>query len=60
MSRVFAEPVIQPLTSLSEKARPSSFRKPTRIEPFALERLAFLLALDLKRRERGHDRPKEY
>ena len=52
MSRVFTEPVIQPLTSLSEKARPSSFRKPTRIEPYVLEQWAFVLALNLKRRRR--------
>jgi hypothetical protein len=52
MSRVFAEPVIQPLTSLSEKARPSNLRKPSHIEPYVLEQWAFVLALDLKRRER--------
>jgi len=50
MNEVFEQSVIQPLTSLSEKARPGRPRKPSHVEPFVLEQWAFVLALNLKRR----------
>lgn len=53
MSRVFTEPVIQPLTNLSGKGRPNKARKPSHIEPFVIEQLAFPSAQGFSLRKRG-------
>ena len=55
MNEVFEQSVIQPLTSLSEKARPgrsNRVRISSRYYAGILEQLSFVLCLDMQRNER--------